>query len=142
MSTKAQEFVRKFKIEFLLVSYLTLGTLLVHVWLLNSGATRHMTGAREQFNSLTQWDSVHFEFAIDTKYAVKGVGIVIFQLELRGKIKVKDILWVPKLSWNILSVTMMEKGFFVAFQDGKVLIKIRGCSYDEGYVIGVREQPV
>jgi hypothetical protein len=46
-STKAQvdEFAKKFEHEFLLVSHLSSGTISVGAWLLDSGATCHMTGA-------------------------------------------------------------------------------------------------
>jgi hypothetical protein len=47
-SAKAQvdEFAKKFENEFLLVSHLSSGTISVGAWLIDSGATCHMTGAR------------------------------------------------------------------------------------------------
>jgi hypothetical protein len=44
-----------------------------------------MAEARELFSSLTTRDSdVHVEFGDDAKYAIKGEGTLLFQLESRG----------------------------------------------------------
>lgn len=41
---------------------------------------------------------------------------MVFQLELGGRMEVKDMLWVLELRWSLLSISMMEKkGFCVAF---------------------------
>jgi hypothetical protein len=53
-SKKAQEdeFAKKFEqTEFLLVSETSFGTISVGAWLINNGATYHMTGARELFEN-------------------------------------------------------------------------------------------
>lgn len=66
-----EEFARMFEMEFTLMS------ILVGPWLLDSGATHHMIGAWELFDSLTDWDSkMHVEFGVDTKHVLKGVGTV------------------------------------------------------------------
>jgi hypothetical protein len=79
------EFVLKFEKEFTLVSYLSTNTVTRSAWYLESGASRHMTKAREPFNSLTQKDSgIYVELGNDVKYAVKGEGTMFFQLELGG----------------------------------------------------------
>jgi hypothetical protein len=73
-STKAQmdEFSKKFEqSELLLVSQTTLGTISVGAWLIDSGATCHMTGAREVFEKFTMSDSdMYVEFGMGTKHAV------------------------------------------------------------------------
>jgi hypothetical protein len=76
-----------------------------------------MTGARELFSSLTEKDSgIHVELDNDAKYAVKGVGTILFQLESGGLLEVKDVLYVLGLRKNLLSVSAMEdKGFVVKF---------------------------
>jgi hypothetical protein len=90
------EFSKKFEQEFLLVSHLSSGTISVGAWLLDSGATCHMTGARELFESFTELDSdVYMELGMGTKHAVKGSGIVPYQMESVGVMRVMDMLWVP-----------------------------------------------
>jgi hypothetical protein len=100
-----------------------------------------MTGARELFSSLTEKDSgIHVELGNDAKYAVKGVGTILFQLESGGSLETKDVLYVPGLRKNLLSVSAMEdKGFVVKFQKGQVLIHLEESSPDTTEVIGVRE---
>jgi hypothetical protein len=116
--TQIDEFAKKFeKIEFLLVSQTSLGTILASIWLIDSGSTCHMTGARYLFESSTESDSdVHVELDMGTKHAVKGSRTVPFRMESRGVLRVMDVLWVPKLRRSVLSVSMIEKKRFdVAF---------------------------
>jgi hypothetical protein len=123
---------RSLRHEFLLVSHLSSGTISAGAWLLDSGATCHMTGARELFESFTESDSdVHVELGMGTKHAVKGSGTVPFQMESGGVLRVMNVLWVPELRRSVLSVSTIEKkGFDVLFQDGQALIKPRGSSSD------------
>ena len=82
---KAQmdEFPKKFEqLELLLVSQITLGTISVDASLIDSGASCHLIGARELFESFTELDSdMHLELGMTTKHAVKGSGIVPFWME-------------------------------------------------------------
>jgi hypothetical protein len=76
----------------------------------------------------------------DAKYAVKGEGTITFHLESGGSLDAHDVLYVPGLKKNFLSVSAMEdKGFFITFQRGKVLIHPEKDSPDKTVVIGVRE---
>jgi hypothetical protein len=80
-STKAQvdEFAKKFEHEFLLVSYLFSDTILDGAWILDSGATCHMIGARELFEKFTESNSnVYVELGVGTKHVVKGSGTMPF----------------------------------------------------------------
>jgi hypothetical protein len=85
VSAKAQadEFAKKFEqIEFLFVSRTSLSTILAGAWLIDSGATCHMIGARELFESFTESDSdTHVKLGMGTKHAQKGSRIVPFQME-------------------------------------------------------------
>ena len=52
----------------------------------------------------------------------------------------KDVLYVPGLKKNLLSISGLEKkGFRVAFVDGQVLIWPRGKTINDVVVIGVEE---
>jgi hypothetical protein len=49
-----------------------------------------------------------------------------FWMESEGTLRVQDVLLMPELKRSVISVSMIEnKGFDVAFQDGKVLIMPR-----------------
>jgi hypothetical protein len=59
---------------------------------------------------------VHVQLGDDAKYAVKGEGTIMFQLESGGSLDAQDVLYVPGLKKNFLSVSTMEdKGFFITF---------------------------
>ena len=80
------------------------------------------------------------ELGDDAKYAMKGEGTILFQLELGGEFEAQDVLYVPILKKNFLLVSVMEdKGFVVMFKKGQVLIHLEGASPDTKVVIGVRE---
>jgi hypothetical protein len=54
--------------------------------------------------------------------------------------KMKDVLYVPGLNKNLLSILALDdKGFIVAFIDGEVLMWPRGKIIDDVVVIGVQE---
>jgi hypothetical protein len=60
---------------------------------------------------------VHVEFGDDAKYAVKGEGIVTFQLESGGSFDDHDVLYVLGLKKNFILVSAMEdRGFTITFQ--------------------------
>jgi hypothetical protein len=89
-------------------------------WLVDSGATCHMTGARELFKRFTESDSdMYVEIGMGTRHAVQGSRTVSFRMESRDVLTVTNVLWVTKLRRSVLSVSAIEKkGYAVLFQDG------------------------
>jgi hypothetical protein len=70
---------------------------------------------------------------------MKGTGTTSFQLDFGNSLKMSDVLYVPGLKRNIVSTSALEdKGYRVAFIDGKVLIWHKTSSLDSTSVIGVR----
>jgi hypothetical protein len=122
--SKEEELAKKFVDEFLLVSHLSESTIREGAWFLDSGATKHMTRTREVFESLTKWDfDLHVRIGDQSQHAMKGVRIVPFRMESGGVLRVQDVLWVPKLRCNMLSVSSIEQiGFKVVFRKGKALL--------------------
>jgi hypothetical protein len=113
LETQLDEFAAKFEKDFSLVSYLSTSTTTRSVWYLDNGASHHMTESWELFSSLMERDSiVHVELGDNVRYAVKGEGIVSFQLESRGLFDVHDVLYVPGMKKNFLSVLTMEGHYF------------------------------
>jgi hypothetical protein len=77
--TQLSELATKFENDFSLVLFLSTSTIARSAWYLDSGASRHMTEARELFNRLSKEDSkIHVELGDDAKYAVRGQGTVQF----------------------------------------------------------------
>ena len=111
-------FTKKFEQKkFRLVSQTSLGTISTSAWLIDSGATCHMTGAQELFESFTESDSnMYVELGMGTKHGVQGSRTVQFRMESGDVLRVTNVLWVPKLRKSVLSVsTIEEKGYVVLF---------------------------
>ena len=71
------------------------------------------------------------ELSDNTKYAVKGVRTTSFQLKSRKILKMSEVLYVPGLKKNLLSISTMEdRGYAVEFVDGQVLAWPKGLSLD------------
>jgi hypothetical protein len=128
--------------EHVLISALT-GTI-THgsdTWLVDSGASKHMTGYKDSLSDLVQKDSPHkVKLGDDYQYPIKGVGETSYKLDSGKPLKIKDVLYVPSLKKNLLSISALEeKGFRVTFIDGEVLMWPRGKTLDDAIVIGVQE---
>lgn len=109
------------------------------IWLVDSGASRHITGYRSSLTDLTKKDySIHVDLGNVSKYAVKGVGYTSFQLDLGDILHMSGILFVPGLKKNLLFIYALEdKGYIVSFVDGKGLVWHKDSSIDSTDVIGV-----
>jgi hypothetical protein len=76
----------------------------------------------------------------DYQYPIKGVGESRYMLNSGNSIKMKDILFVPGLTKNLLSIYNLEKkGFIVAFIYGELLMWEKGETLNEGIIIGREE---
>jgi hypothetical protein len=108
-------------------------------WLIDSSASKHMTGFRNSLSKLTKKDS-SFQVVLgdDSKHAIKGGGEASLQLDSGNPLLIKDILFVQGLKKNLLSISALEdKGFRVAFVDGQVLLWPKNSSINKATVIGV-----
>ena len=93
-------------------------------WLVDSGSSRHMIG---NHRSLTSYRKKKFttqvELGDDSIYKIEGVGSTSPQLYSSTVLHIDDVLYVPGLKKNILSVVVLEdKGYRVLFMDKKVLL--------------------
>jgi hypothetical protein len=111
------------------------------IWLIDSGASRHMTGYREHLTDLVEKDSrLHVVLGDDARYTVKGSGATSFQLDSGTPLHLSDVLFVPGMRRNLVSISALEdKGYKVSFSDGKVLAWHKNSSMESARVIGVRE---
>jgi hypothetical protein len=65
----------------------------------------------------------HVGSGADTMHAVKGVGCVKFQLESGGSLEVDEVMFVPGLMVNLLSILLLEDDVYrLLFEDGQVFI--------------------
>jgi hypothetical protein len=106
-------FAEKFDGEFSLVATLSSSSRLAELedsgaWFEENGSSCHMTGMRSIFLSVSETGSnCHVKSGVCTRHAVKGVGCVRFQLESRVSLEVDEVLYVPKLRVNLLSVSTL-----------------------------------
>ena len=109
------------------------------IWYIDSGASRHMTGVREQFSELSQ-QAVSHDIVLrdDRSFSVAGIGTVTFQRESSSPLKLTDMFCVPGLKKNLVSVSCIEdKGYKVLYDDGQVLLYPKGGSTSDSRLIGV-----
>ena len=108
------------------------------IWFLDSGASFHMTGDRDLFSDLEDKDlGVHIEMGDDGRYSATGIGTISFQRESGKPFVLKDVMHVPELKKNLISVAMLEdKGYDVVFSEGKAFL--RSKTTGETRKIGVR----
>jgi hypothetical protein len=141
-SAVVDEFTSQFEQEFSLVAGLSSSTTSSVVWYIDSGASRHMTGVRSQFSELTERTlETDVVLGDDRTVSAAGVGTVIFQRESLPPLKLCDVLYVPGLTWNLVSVsTIKDRGYEVVFRGGQVLLYPKGGNIASARVIGVRQE--
>jgi hypothetical protein len=96
---------------------------------------------RSVFLSVSETGSdCHVKNGARTRHAVKGVGCVKFQLESRVSLEVDEVMYVPELKVNLLSISALEDmGYDVMFVDGHVLIRAEGAALDAAVRLGIRQ---
>jgi hypothetical protein len=79
---------------------------------------------------------LQLEFGDNAKYVFKGVGTTSFRLKSGKPLNMSEVLCVPRLKKNLLSISAMEDiGNAMAFVDGKVLAWQKGLSLESTEVI-------
>lgn len=84
-----------------------------------------MTGDKNLFSALEEKDlKMRIEMGDDGRYSVSGVGTVAFHWEHGAPLTLTDVMYVPELKKNLVSVTMLEdKGYDVVFSEGKAFLR-------------------
>jgi hypothetical protein len=71
---------------------------------------------------------------------VRGVGTSTFQLDSDMQLQLKEVLYVPGMKRNLVSIFSLEdKGYKVTFSEGRVLAWHKDSHINSARVIGVRE---
>jgi hypothetical protein len=120
---------------------------------MDNGSSSHIMGMKSMFLSVSKTGSnLHVRCGASTMHAMKGVGCVTFQLESSGSLDEVEVLYVPEMKVNFLSVLALEDmGYAMMFKDGQVLIRSEGADTQdatvrhgikEGMMYRVLEQPI
>ena len=65
-------------------------------WLIDSGASKHMTGFKESFEKLSEHELPHkVKLGDDYQYPIKGSGESSYKLDAGKSMKMQDVLFVP-----------------------------------------------
>jgi hypothetical protein len=82
-----------------------------------------MTGYKEILSDFETKSFVeNVEIGDDKCYKIEGVGSISFRLESGASLHVAEVLYVPGLKKNLLSIaTLEDKGYWVIFKDMKAL---------------------
>ncbi|CAN1122661.1 Retrovirus-related Pol polyprotein from transposon TNT 1-94, partial [Linum perenne] len=86
-------------------------------WLIDSGCTNHMTFNKDLFKDLIPTTQLRVKIGDGTYLPVKGKGAIEL-VTTRGSKQITDVLYVPDLDQNLLSVTqLLAKGYRVFFEE-------------------------
>lgn len=100
-------------------------------WCVDSGATSHMCCDREMFTSFTE-KSARVMLAAETFIESHGIGSVVLKRE-NSKITLQDVLFVPSLLMNFLSVSKgAQYGNSTIFTKDRAIIKTKTRSSAPG----------
>ena len=96
-------------------------------WFVDSGATSHMVNTPNFFNNLDPSRKGYVRLADNKLAEVKGIGKgaikCIVKKDKVSQINIDDVLYVPKLASNLLSVRRLTKdGYRLIFEDDDCLI--------------------
>lgn len=111
-----------------------------NTWIIDSGASCHIMRFREHLDNLVEETSNEkVTIGDDSSYSVKGVGTSTLQLNSGISIQLTDVLFVPRIKRNLVSISALEdKGYRIAFMDGKVLAWPKKTNIKKAQIIGVR----
>lgn len=90
-----------------------------NMWYLDTGCSNHMCGEKEAFSNLDESFRSSVKFGDNSKISVIGKGKVTIQTKGNSTHTIANVLFVPDLKTNLLSVgQLQEKGCEIFIKDG------------------------
>lgn len=90
-----------------------------NMWYLDIGCSNHMCGEKEAFFNLDESFRSSVKFGDNSKISVMGKGKVTIQTKGNSTHTITNVLFVPDLKTNLLSVgKLQEKGYEIFIKDG------------------------
>jgi hypothetical protein len=83
-----------------------------NTWIIDSGASRHIIGFRNQFEDLEGHSSEEVTIGDNSTYPVKGIGTCSIKLGSGVTLHLKDVLFVPGIKRNLISISgLADQGY-------------------------------
>ena len=100
-----------------------------------------MTGKKTTLLNLKEKDSSQkVSLGDDYLYPIKSIGESSYKLEYGTSMKMMEVLYVPSLKNNLISISALDKkGYRVSFIDGQVLMWLKGKTLEDAVEIGEEE---
>jgi hypothetical protein len=77
---------------------------------MDNGASKHMTSFKQNLaNYRDNKFNIKLELHVDGTYDIKGFGYSSFQLQSGNIFHIDEILYVPSLEKNLISVVVLER---------------------------------
>ncbi|XP_058742623.1 uncharacterized protein LOC131615147 [Vicia villosa] len=81
--------------------------------------SNHMTGRKIWLADFDELKKSKVKFTNNNSLQEKGIGNIVIQTSNGAKAMIKDVLYVPKIKYNLFSVAhLVEKGFSIVMKDG------------------------
>ncbi|CAJ2628037.1 unnamed protein product [Trifolium pratense] len=87
-------------------------------WFLDSGCSNHMTPHREWLTNFDASKRSSIKLADGRKLAAEGIGNIVIKSKKGGKVIISEVLYVPGMNCNLLSLgQLVQRGFSVSMED-------------------------
>ena len=99
------------------------------LWYLDTGATNHMSGSQKFFCELDKSTAEFVKFGDNSRIRIEGKGAIVINQKNGEILQLSNVLYVPQLTSNILSLGRLdEEGCQMTMAGGKLTIFDRdGC---------------
>jgi hypothetical protein len=89
-----------------------------NMWYLDNGASNHMSGDLEKFETLDEGISGKVKFGDDSTIEIKGKGTILFQCKNGDQWTLTEVFYIPKLRSNLISLGQLtETGHRIVLDD-------------------------
>lgn len=88
------------------------------IWFLDTGCSNHMTGRKVWLEDFDESKKSKNKFANNNSLQLEGTDNIVIQISNWAKAMINNVLYVPGMKCNLLSVEqLVEKGFSVVMKD-------------------------